>query len=145
MLYAFNKKSKAICGIVAFDNGKRGIDHFPFYLWLKEFGVIKGFFRGIFFLLTKVKVKKGHLRISFIAVTAKARGTGIGSKLLTACEEFARKNNYNYLALEVVDTNPRARSLYKKLGFNTIKEINTGWITAKAGFKKVFYMEKKIT
>ena len=62
----------------------------------------------------------GHLRIAALAVAAQARGQGLGTRLLEAVFEKARRENFCAVRLEVVDTNHGARKLYESLGFAVI-------------------------
>jgi GNAT superfamily N-acetyltransferase len=52
-----------------------------------------------------------------IAVAENARGHGIGTRLLEAIENHARALSRSSIRLDVIDTNPRARSLYERFGF----------------------------
>jgi ribosomal protein S18 acetylase RimI-like enzyme len=63
----------------------------------------------------------GELYIEGIAVHPEFRGTGIGGRLLDDILCYASQNNMKRILLEVVDTNPRARSLYERKGFQAIK------------------------
>ncbi|MBK5260856.1 MAG: GNAT family N-acetyltransferase [Thermoanaerobaculia bacterium] len=76
-------------------------------------------FRG-FIILVVNGALLGYLQI--IAVTPDARGTGIGSDLLTFAEErlFSQFKN---VFLCVSSFNPRARDLYERRGYQAIGEI----------------------
>ena len=73
-----------------------------------------------------------HLRIAALAVTAEARGQGIGSALLEAVCDKARREGYRAVRLEVVDTNTNARRLYERVGFEVIAThrypLPPGWL-----------------
>jgi ribosomal protein S18 acetylase RimI-like enzyme len=60
--------------------------------------------------------------IQTVAVTADARGTGIGSELVKFAEERIF-TNYPNVFLCVSSFNPRARALYERLGYQRIGEI----------------------
>ena len=62
----------------------------------------------------------GELRVAALAVDAAARGQGLGSRLLEAVFDKARREGFRAVRLEVVDTNPRARQLYERLGFRVV-------------------------
>jgi putative acetyltransferase len=51
------------------------------------------------------------------------RGTGLGTALIQHAVEWARENDLEMLRLGVLDSNPRARALYERLGF-----CETGYI-----------------
>ncbi len=57
---------------------------------------------------------------------------GVGSGLFCILEKRARAQGMKKIALEVIDTNPRAIALYKRLGFS---EISTEKI---APFNRIF-------
>lgn len=52
-----------------------------------------------------------------IAVKKELWGQGIGSELVLRAKEFAKKNGYKTLSLEVDEKNERAVVFYKKIGF----------------------------
>jgi GNAT superfamily N-acetyltransferase len=84
------------------------------------------------------------LRVEALAVAESARGQGVGTLLLNRVLDHARKCSYGAVALEVVDTNPRARRLYERLGFVTLKTAWYSPITRRAGFTRVAYMRKTL-
>ena len=113
----------------------------------KAFGVIGGTWRYVGFgiyRLTKESLDTKTLYIDPVVVSAEARGMGIGTKLFDSTIELSKQLKLNYVTLDVVDTNPKAKKLYEKLGFKVLKEGNTKWITKKAGFEKYFHMKKNI-
>jgi [ribosomal protein S18]-alanine N-acetyltransferase len=56
-------------------------------------------------------------RLYSIAVSAEARGRGLGECLLSACEEEARQRGCSRLRLEVREDNLAARGLYDRRGY----------------------------
>jgi ribosomal protein S18 acetylase RimI-like enzyme len=73
-----------------------------------------------------------HLRIAALAVDARARGHGLGSRLLEAIFEKARCEGFRAVRLEVVDTNTGARQLYERSGFVVVEThsypIKNDWL-----------------
>ena len=67
----------------------------------------------------------GELRIDGIAVRGDRRGAGIGSLLLREAAGRARAVGIEVIRLEVVDTNPRARSLYEREGYVAVRTEHT--------------------
>jgi ribosomal protein S18 acetylase RimI-like enzyme len=63
----------------------------------------------------------GELRIAALAVDVAARGQGVGSRLLDAIFDKARREGLRAVRLEVVDTNTGARQLYERMGFRVVK------------------------
>ena len=60
--------------------------------------------------------------IQVIAVTAEARGSGVGSQLVRFAEERIF-TQYPNVFLCVSSFNPRAKALYERLGYETIGEL----------------------
>jgi ribosomal protein S18 acetylase RimI-like enzyme len=58
-----------------------------------------------------------HIRNLYIEVHRDWRGSGVGAALIQHGAEWARQNGVELIALSVLDSNPRARSLYERLGF----------------------------
>jgi len=58
----------------------------------------------------------------------KARGKGIGQKMIDACINFAKSNDFKLCYIETMPNMEAAQKLYKKLGFNYIDHPmgNTG-------------------
>ena len=67
-------------------------------------------------------VKKGH--VVSVAVLPEYRRSGIGKALVTQAMERMRKYKAKQCYLEVRATNHEAISLYKKLGFETVRTIH---------------------
>lgn len=105
---------------------------YPFRKIIKHLGL----FRSILFwmiFLNPVKSSK-EVKLELLAVKSSTRGSGVGGKLLNYLFEYSKKNNFECISLEVVDTNPKAKKLYERLGFQTIKSVKTSRLTDKAGF-----------
>lgn len=79
-----------------------------------------------------------------LAVAEDYRGKGIGTALLNNIFMYAADNNLKTAVLEVVNTNPRAKKLYEKMGFRAQKENKYGFITKIAGFTSEYVMVKDI-
>ena len=66
--------------------------------------------------------RKTEMYLSNFGVDPNLRGTGIGSKMIEHQRNIATKNGYSMLSLDVADNNPRAESLYTRLGFKVARE-----------------------
>ena len=66
--------------------------------------------------------RKTEIYLSNFGVDPNLRGTGIGSKMIEHQRNIATKNGYSMLSLDVADNNPRAESLYTRLGFKVVRE-----------------------
>lgn len=77
------------------------------------------------------KVKSEHVpsyqnELVHIAVDSKFQGQGIGRKLLVELESILKVRNINEYYLQVFGDNLVAVSLYKKMGFETVKLFEKG-------------------
>lgn len=59
------------------------------------------------------------------------RGQGLGTKLLKKCQERSKEKGFKKISLSVNPSlNPRARSLYQRMGFKEVNEaLYLGWVT----------------
>jgi ribosomal protein S18 acetylase RimI-like enzyme len=74
------------------------------------------------------------IKIELLAINKKVRGKGFGSKLLTEIIKYSRQEKYKKILLDVVDTNPRAKMLYKRIGFKTTNKHYSGVLTKAFGY-----------
>lgn len=65
--------------------------------------------------------QKGVLELNNLSVTAEARGHGVGTRMVKEFIRYAKSKGFLCVLLEVVDENVRAKALYKRLGFKTVK------------------------
>lgn len=66
-----------------------------------------------------------------LCVTEEARGQGVGRALTKASLDVAKQAGKSGITLGVLESNPRAQMLYKRLGFNEEKMIDAGGEMAK--------------
>lgn len=64
-------------------------------------------------------------RLYSISVAPSARGRGLGSKILTACEDYARKRGAARMRLEVRASNSAAHRLYDSAGYRVIAALES--------------------
>lgn len=86
----------------------------------------------------------GYLRIAALAVDASARGQRVGTRLLEAVFDQARREGFRAVRLEVVDTNTGARRLYERLGFVVVKTLRYPLVRPWLGFSADHVMVKEL-
>ena len=68
-------------------------------------------------------------------VAHEARGQGVGTALLDAVTAEAKRRGYTQVRLDVIDTNTRAKALYRQEGFTEIKTRRIGLLRHIFGFR----------
>jgi ribosomal protein S18 acetylase RimI-like enzyme len=61
--------------------------------------------------------------VAYMAVEPSYRGRGIGSRLLAAAEDEARRRGLPYMGLMVTEDNAAARALYERAGYLTERRL----------------------
>jgi len=79
-----------------------------------------------------------------VCVSASARGKGVGSALFDALFDYAHEHDYRYITLDVIDTNPRAKALYERLGFEPTKTESTSFLKPLLGFSYATKMRRSL-
>ena len=83
-------------------------------------GLVAGSWAAVIFGFYDRTPEKGVLLMDGIAVHRDYRGGGIGGKLLEELVAYAEKNRYEKVRLDVIDTNPKAKKLYERVGFRSL-------------------------
>lgn len=65
-------------------------------------------------------VPRRYVEVQDVEVRAQYQGQGIGQRLMSAADEWARSKGASAVELTVWEFNDRARALYERLGFRTI-------------------------
>ncbi|WP_458791508.1 GNAT family N-acetyltransferase [Yoonia sp. MH D7] len=79
-----------------------------------------------------------------IFVDEAARGKGVGSALLRAIIAEGRRRGYAEVRLDVIDTNPRARALYERMGFVAKDTHSLGPLRHLFGFSAATTMVREV-
>lgn len=85
-------------------------------LW-RSLGLLGSLRAALLLSLMERTPQPRELLMDGLAVVERHRGEGIGSRLLAELVVFGRRHGYDRIRLDVIDTNPRARELYQRLGF----------------------------
>lgn len=112
--------------------------------FIRELGPLRGLFSYAAFALLFVSHRQVELLIESLAVAPDVRGQGVGTRLLEAVSDFARAHGFSSVSLEVVDTNPRARQLYERMGFIAGETHQFPWLYRRMGFSAVTVMSREV-
>ncbi|MEO1510193.1 MAG: GNAT family N-acetyltransferase [Cyanobacteria bacterium J06633_23] len=91
-------------------------------LMTTAYGVVGGLLRKACLALLEHATAPDEWYVFCVAVSEEARGQGIGSHLFARLEERAIQNGATKISLQVINTNPRAKVLYERLGFVSRKQ-----------------------
>jgi len=82
--------------------------------------------------------------IDGVAVSPAYRGRGVGAGLIAAMEAWATRQGLSIIRLEVVDANPRAEKLYRRIGFEAVREQTVWPVGTLFGFRSSTVMAKSL-
>ncbi|MFV0293440.1 MAG: GNAT family N-acetyltransferase [Paracoccus sp. (in: a-proteobacteria)] len=108
------------------------------------YGWFGAIFRSLLVAALERDCKDNILLMDGLFVQKNARGLGVGGMLLDAVEQYAVMNGLKRVRLDVVDSNPRARSLYERHGFEAGVTQSMGILEPVFGFKNVTTMTKPV-
>ncbi|MCK8483468.1 GNAT family N-acetyltransferase [Aliiroseovarius sp. S2029] len=128
-----------LLGIAAHKAGTKGFSTATTADLFRHYGV-GAIWRLIPLAMLERDAPKGTLQMDGICVAETARGQGVGSALFDALFEYARSNGFTHVTLDVIDTNPRAKALYERLGFTATGEETTGPLKPLLGFSSATKM-----
>ena len=144
--YAFvAARGGQLAGLAGFQDGAGSLLDIDLHSMIQSYGLAGGGLRylGMGLLLTRAR-QPGTLLMDGIAVAPGQRGQGIGTQLLEAVCRHARDKGYSDLRLDVLDNNPRARALYERQGFVTVKERSYPFLKRFFGFSMVTEMRRPV-
>lgn len=90
------------------------------------------------------EIDNDRFLIDGICVQSGMRGQGLGTRLLQALCDEALDRGYDYIRLDVINTNWRARALYEREGFLAVKSEPIGWLRYVFGFASSTTMVKPL-
>jgi ribosomal protein S18 acetylase RimI-like enzyme len=108
---------------------------------LSQLGFIKGNWAAIIFALYERKAVFKELIMDGIAVHSDARGKGVGSYLLKEVAKYAKDHQFNTVRLDVIDINTKAKILYERMGFKSVKTESYPYLKWLLGFSSSTTME----
>lgn len=134
-----------IVGIVGFHHGATSLTSGITYRELiRHLGLWSGYRAALVFSLYERKPVDGELLLDGIAVAETHRGQGIGSRLLREVAEYAAREGFTSIRLDVVDTNGRARKLYDRCDFQPTHTESFEWLRWLFGFGSVTTMVRNV-
>lgn len=107
-------------------------------------GCIRSLRATAVFALLERKPEHGELLMDGIVVDQEARGRGVGTGLFGELEALARERGFARIRLDVVDTNPAARRLYERLGFEAVRTERIPFLQPLMGFAAATRMLKRL-
>lgn len=117
-----------LVGVAGFKTGNGGLVAGGFGSLLLTYGP-GAFHRSLLLSRFDRPVEPGVVMVDGIFVREGSRGYGVGTRLLMALEQIARRHGAHALRLEVVEGNERARDLYERRGFREIGRRGRGLLT----------------
>lgn len=112
---------------------------------LSQLGFIKGNWAALIFSIYERKPKPMELVMDGISVHSLGRGKGIGTNLLAEIKALAKNKGYRQIRLDVIDINPKAKILYERVGFETVKTESYPFLKGLLGFSGSETMVFKIS
>jgi len=119
--YGWKEPFEALCAQIVADCVNKN-DHDREHCWIAE---IDGENIGCIFL---AKESAAVARIRLLLVDPKARGLGLGTRLVDECIRFARRAGYKKITLWTHRVLAAARHIYQKAGFKLVRsERHRNW------------------
>jgi len=100
----------------------------------KTYGWISAAIRMSLLSLLEKDFENERFLMDGLFVAPEMRGKGVGTALLDAVIDEARRRGYVQVRLDVVDTNPRAKALYRHVGFRELRTVKIGPLRYIFGF-----------
>jgi ribosomal protein S18 acetylase RimI-like enzyme len=133
-----------VVGLIGLQYKNRTFLEFKYRDLRKYFNPLQSYFIYKIYKLTSPKIKDDVLRIDSIAVDKSFRNLGIGTQLINKVFEFAKNKGFKKVILEVINTNPKAKGLYERIGFKEKKIVRYYFLTRSAGFSSEYIMSYKL-
>ncbi|MEM7301176.1 MAG: GNAT family N-acetyltransferase [Pseudomonadota bacterium] len=133
---ALSADQSRLLGIAGFKTSEGSLVGGSFGDLKQHYGLIGSLWRALALAPMERDIEPSRLLMDGIAVVPEARGMGIGSKLLDAICEHAAETGLDEVRLDVISSNPRARSLYERKGFVAGEETDIGPLKHLYGFSQ---------
>ncbi|KJL31460.1 GNAT family N-acetyltransferase [Microbacterium azadirachtae] len=124
-----------VIGAVGFALRGRAAVGFSFAELRARYSTFTAPVRALLLGVLERRAHPGSLLLDGISVAPEARGLGVGTALLAHVRRLARDERMDAVRLSVVDTNPRARDLYQRLGYVAEGSASIGPLRRLYGFR----------
>jgi ribosomal protein S18 acetylase RimI-like enzyme len=133
-----------LLGVAGFKTAKGALVGGSFRDLTQVYGLIGGAIRATIMAALIRDTDNHRFLVDGIFVAPEHRGSGVGTALLDAIMDEARKRGYREVRLDVVDTNPRARALYLNYGFTVLCDYKMGLWRHVFGFRAATTMVRHV-
>lgn len=133
-----------LLGIAGFKTSKGALVGGDFDDLRAIFGLFGASWRATLLSLLERDIENQRFLMDGIFVAERARGQGVGTALLHAICDEAKRRNYKEVRLDVIDSNPRAKALYERFGFRVVKTDKLGPLKHIFGFSSAATMVFKL-
>ncbi|KQB96761.1 molybdopterin-guanine dinucleotide biosynthesis protein MobC [Loktanella sp. 1ANDIMAR09] len=123
-----------LLGIAGFKTAQGALVGGDFSDLRKVYGWVSAAIRCSLLSLLERDTENERFLMDGLFVAPEARGKGVGTALLDAIVDEARRRGFDQVRLDVVDTNPRAKALYRYVGFKEVKTSRIGLLKHVFGF-----------
>ncbi|WP_171176200.1 GNAT family N-acetyltransferase [Ruegeria sp. HKCCD8929] len=134
-----------LLGLVGFKTEEGGLTDAGLRDLAQVYGWFGSLWRAVVLSVLERKLQPGVFQMDGIFVDTAARGRGVGTALFDAVCAEAEARGMREVQLDVIDTNPRARALYERVGFKVIGEEETGPLRPLFGFRKATRMSRPVS
>lgn len=129
-----------LLGLAGFKTAEGGLVDGTLTQMAQCYGWFGAVWRAMLLIPLERKLQPGVFQMDGIFVDADARGQGVGTALLDAILTEAKTQGCAQVQLDVIDTNPRARTLYERVGFHALGTETTGPLKMIFGFSSATKM-----
>jgi ribosomal protein S18 acetylase RimI-like enzyme len=138
------RRQGELVGIAGFKDADGNLVDIQPHHMTQVFGWLGGWGRLLLLSLFSRTLRPHELLMDGIVVDETQRGLGIGSLLLDGIVNLARERGYEFIRLDVVDSNPRARQLYERKGFIAVRSESYPYLRWLFGFSGSTIMRKSV-
>ncbi|MFQ6551283.1 GNAT family N-acetyltransferase [Aestuariibius insulae] len=131
-------------GVVGFKTYEGALVGGGFHDLRRVYGILGATWRAAILMLLERDTDNERFLLDGLFVSPQARGQGIGTALLNAICQEALSRGYRKLRLDVIDSNPRARALYEREGFEPKGTTDMGPFSKLFGFSSATTMVKTL-